>query len=140
MPNRKVTPDILRGESIERNRSAGYSLRSQSALNKLYSVKSKNAFSTVYGLGKKAGITLKNICKNYRIRAAAAGICALVWCGLLYPELCFTQGTCEQILIVQGQEIVIEQLENTDILGASGDEIIVRSRFLEWLKEIKSKK
>lgn len=76
---------------------------------------------------------------NLRFRTAAVSIMAVAWWGLLYPELCFTENTCVQVIVSQGQEIVTEQIDCREILNASGDEIIVRSRLLEWLEEKKSK-
>lgn len=73
--------------------------------------------------------------EDLRIRRLAAVMFALTWWGVLYPELCFTEGTYEQIIVVDGQEIVSEQTEYMDILSATGDEVVVRSRFLEWLEE-----
>lgn len=73
--------------------------------------------------------------EDMRIRTAAAVMFALTWWGVLYPELCFTEGTYEQIIVVDGQEIVSEQTDYRDILSATGDEVVVRSRFLEWLEE-----
>lgn len=72
---------------------------------------------------------------DLRLRAAAVGALAFAWWGLLYPELCFTENTCEQITIVNGEEIEAEETDYRDILGASGDEIVVGSRLLEWLEQ-----
>lgn len=72
---------------------------------------------------------------DLRIRTAVAAMLALTWWGVLYPELCFTEDTYEQIIIVDGQEIVSDQADYRDILGASGDEVVVRSRLLEWLEQ-----
>lgn len=83
---------------------------------------------------------LQQSCYDLRLRTAVVGILAFVWWGLLYPELCFTENTCEQVIVSQGQEIVTKQADYQEILKASGDEIVVRSRFLEWLEEKKSKK
>lgn len=77
---------------------------------------------------------------DLRLRTAAVSILAFAWWGLLYPELCFTENTCEQVIVSQGQEIVTKQADYKEILNASGNEIVVRSRFLEWLEEKKSKK
>lgn len=82
----------------------------------------------------------KKVYNNLCFRTAAAGITALAWWGVLYPELCFTENTCVQVIVSQGQEIVLEQSDYQGILNASGDEVIVRSRLLEWLEQQKSKK
>ena len=78
---------------------------------------------------------LLNGCNDLRIRTAVMVMLALTWWGVLYPELCFTEDTYEQIIVVDGQEIVADQVDYRDILGASGDEVVVRSRLLEWLEQ-----
>lgn len=78
---------------------------------------------------------LIRIYRDLRIRTAAAVLSALTWWGVLYPELCFTEGTYEQIVIVDGEEIVLKEADCRDILHAAGDEVVVRSRLLEWLEE-----
>lgn len=83
---------------------------------------------------------LQRSCYDLRLRTAAVCMAALAWWGVLYPELCFTENTCVQVIVSQGQEIVMEQTEYQEILSASGDEIVVKSRLLEWLEEKKSKK
>lgn len=77
---------------------------------------------------------------DLRLRTAVVSILAFAWWGLLYPELCFTENTYEQVIVSQGQEIVTEHADYQEILNASGNEIVVRSRFLEWLEEKRSKK
>ncbi|MDE6387874.1 MAG: hypothetical protein K2L82_08735 [Lachnospiraceae bacterium] len=89
---------------------------------------------------KNICIFVKKVYNNLCFRTAAAGIMALAWWGVLYPELCFTENTCVQVIISQGQEIVLEQTDYQGILSASGDEVIVRSRLLEWLEQQKNKK
>lgn len=150
MQKREENDNTLRGGITERKECVlvpASGLRKESASDSVSGLRKENVSDPVQGLGRQNTlnrqqfrIVLEQIYTNMHIRAAAAVICALVWCGLLYPELCFTQGTCEQILIIQGQEIVIEQLEEADILNASDGQIIVRSRFLEWLEQLKSKK
>lgn len=78
---------------------------------------------------------LIRIYRDLRIRTAAAALFALTWWGVLYPELCFTESTYEQIVIVDGEEIVLEETDCRDILHAAGDEVVVKSRLLEWLEE-----
>ena len=72
--------------------------------------------------------------RDLRIRTAAVVMFALAWWGVLYPELCFTESTYEQIMVVDGQEIVLQETDIEDILNASGDEIVVKSRLVEWLE------
>lgn len=72
---------------------------------------------------------------DIRLRAAGAGMLALVWWGLLYPELCFTEGTFRQIVVTGGEEKVVDEADYRDILDAAGDEVVIRSRLLEWLEQ-----
>ena len=74
--------------------------------------------------------------RDLRIRTAAVVMFALAWWGVLYPELCFTESTYEQIMVVDGQEIVLEETDVDDILNAAGDEVVVKSRLLEWLEQL----
>ncbi|MCH5259546.1 MAG: hypothetical protein J1F18_07330 [Lachnospiraceae bacterium] len=83
---------------------------------------------------------LLKACGDVRLRAAAAGMMALAWWGLLYPELCFTDSTCAQVTVADGQELAVGQADYRDILDATGDEIVVKSRLLEWLEEKAGKK
>ena len=76
---------------------------------------------------------------DLRLHAAAAGVFALVWWGLLYPELCFTENTYEQVIIVNGEEVEAKQADYQDVLGASGDQIVVKIRLWEWLEQKISK-
>ncbi len=84
-------------------------------------------------------IVLKKGYYDLRFRTAVICIMAFAWWGLLYPELCFTENTCAQVIVSQGQEIVIRQTGYPEILNASGDDVVVRSRLLEWLEEKKNK-
>lgn len=76
---------------------------------------------------------------DLRFHAAAVGVFAFVWWGLLYPELCFTDNTYEQVIIVDGEEVETEQSNYRDVLGASGDQIVVKSRLWEWIEHKISK-
>ena len=78
--------------------------------------------------------------------------------GIFYPELCFTEETCAAVtseeaqandLSVQeeatgargvpgaetGVSTTSEQIEASEVWHASGDEIVISSRLLEWLEE-----
>ncbi|MCH5262845.1 MAG: hypothetical protein J1F42_08025 [Lachnospiraceae bacterium] len=77
-------------------------------------------------------ITQKMYC-NLRIHAAAAGALACVWWGILYPELCFSDSTYEQVVADSG-EVEAKQGNYQDILGAAGNEIVIKSRLLEWIE------
>lgn len=70
---------------------------------------------------------------NLRIHAAAAGALACVWWGILYPELCFSDSTYEQVVADSG-EVEAKQGNYQDILGAAGNEIVIKSRLLEWIE------
>lgn len=82
---------------------------------------------------------IQRSCCGLHLRMAVMCMTALAWWGVLYPELCFTENTCVQVIVLQGQEIVMEQCDYQEILNASGDEVVVKSRILEWLEK-KSKK
>lgn len=77
---------------------------------------------------------------DLRLRAAMTGMFALVWWGILYPELCFTDSTYTQVIVADGQEIEVEQSDYRDFLQAEGDEIVIKSRLLEWIEQKISKR
>lgn len=86
----------------------------------------------------KRNIMKQIIRKGYydiRLRAAATGIFALVWWGILYPELCFTEETFRQIMVTDGDEKAVDEADYRDILDAAEGEIVIRSRLLEWLEQ-----
>ncbi len=76
-------------------------------------------------------------------RMPAACILAAVWWSLFYPELCFTEETCEAVQDVNAEETegqsVAGQSREADgisgILWAGDDEVVVSSRFLEWCEK-----
>lgn len=91
-------------------------------------------------------------------RTLAACLFAAVWWGIFYPELCFSEETCEAVTVdetrADGLSVEEEetgkqgasgagvdvpassaQMKAEDIWDASGDEIVISSRFLEWLEE-----
>ena len=72
---------------------------------------------------------------DVRLRMAAVSVFALTWWGILYPELCFSDNTYAQVDVVDGQEIETEQSDYRDILNASGDEIVIKSRLFEWIEQ-----
>ena len=66
----------------------------------------------------------------------AACLFAAVWWGIFYPELCFTEETCEAVVTAETQtEDMSGQIGAAEIWDASGDEIVISSRFLEWCEE-----
>lgn len=79
----------------------------------------------------------QSIGTRMRLRALATGVFAFAWWGILYPELCFTQDTCQQLMIENGEEKVVEEADYRDILTADKDEIVIGSRLIEWLEEQK---
>ncbi len=70
-----------------------------------------------------------------KLRTLAVGIFAAAWWGILYPELCFTEETFDQIIVAQDFQEMTRQEIYEHLLKASGDEIVVESRFLEWFEE-----
>ena len=76
---------------------------------------------------------------DLRLHAAAVGVFAFVWWGILYPELCFTGNTYEQVIIVDGEEVEAEQAGYRSVLSASGNELVIKSRLWEWLEQKISK-
>lgn len=70
-----------------------------------------------------------------RVRTLAVSIFALAWWGILYPELCFTEETFEQVVVSEEFQEMTKQEIYDSLLKASGDELVIRSRFLEWYEE-----
>ena len=65
-------------------------------------------------------------------KTMAACLFAAVWWGIFYPELCFTEETCEAVVTAETQtEDMSGQIGAAEIWDASGDEIVISSRFLE---------
>lgn len=62
---------------------------------------------------------------------------AFAWWGLLYPELCFTEDTFRQVIVEDGEVITVKEACYREILDAEGDDIVIESRLLEWLEEMK---
>ena len=69
-------------------------------------------------------------------KTMAACLFAAVWWGIFYPELCFTEETCEAVVTAETQtEDMSGQIGAAEIWDASGEEIVISSRFLEWCEE-----
>lgn len=66
-------------------------------------------------------------------RTLAACLFAAAWWGIFYPELCFTEETCE--LVQTGEADAAERIEAAKVWQADNGEIVVSSRFLEWCEE-----
>ena len=79
-------------------------------------------------------IIWKGYC-DLRLRAAFTIILAFTWWGVLYPELCFTKDTFLKITVTEDGESMPEEADYREIMNASGDDIVIRSRLLEWLEE-----
>lgn len=93
-------------------------------------------------------LTLINKNVLLRFAGAAIGTMALVWWCIFYPELCFPRDTYKAVYETQADsnsetensdsEILAAELEDSgtepDILQADDEQIVVKSRLLEWLK------
>lgn len=78
-----------------------------------------------------------------RINTAVWGMLALIWCGLYFPELYFTKETYQPVMIVDGEEVLLQEDEFDGLmqedalcglLRADKDQILVRSKLAEWWK------
>lgn len=79
----------------------------------------------------------RNLKKRFRtgFMGLFAGIFAWVWWFLLYPELCFPQDVYEVVYETGTEETEGSQKEICDLLlQADKEQVIVKSRLLEWLK------
>lgn len=78
----------------------------------------------------------------------AVCVFAAAWWGIFYPELCFSEDTCTAVRIgtvweengatqrqTEGAQGGLEEINATDVWRASGDEIVIGSRFWEWCEE-----
>ena len=75
--------------------------------------------------------------KGQRFKGILLGFFAFAWWGLLYPELCFTEDTFRQVIVEDGEVITVKEACYREILDAEGDDIVIESRLLEWLEEMK---
>lgn len=104
--------------------------------------------ASVTGYGEERGNSMKLKRPEYRkvLSSTLIGTFALLWWGVLYPELCFPEATYE---IVNDQDEDVNHAKNKDakktslpldgescygMLDADEGQIIVSSRLLEWLK------
>ncbi len=68
---------------------------------------------------------------------------AAAWWGIFYPELCFTEETCEAVQaeaatagqIGAGEAVSGGQIDAGEIWRADSDRLVISSRFLEWCEE-----
>lgn len=71
-----------------------------------------------------------------KARTLAVCLFAAVWWGIFYPELCFTEETCEAVIADETQtDSLPGEITAAGVWDASGDEIVISSRFLEWCEE-----
>ncbi len=75
--------------------------------------------------------------KGRRFKGILLVFFAFAWWGLLYPELCFTEDTFRQVIVEDGEVITVKEACYREILDAEGDDIVIESRLLEWLEEMK---
>ncbi len=75
--------------------------------------------------------------KGQRFKGILLVFFAFAWWGLLYPELCFTEDTFRQVIVEDGEVITVKEACYREILDAEGDDIVIESRLLEWLEEMK---
>lgn len=64
----------------------------------------------------------------------AAGAFAFVWWAVLYPELCFPEDTYDIIYEMEEENISGDE-SHQRLLWADEEQIIIRSRLLEWIKQ-----
>ena len=67
-----------------------------------------------------------------KVRTFAACILATAWWSVFYPELCFTQETCE---VISDSRMQTEEIDAAEIWRSSGEELVISSRLLEWCDE-----
>lgn len=90
-----------------------------------------------------------------KVKMLAAVVCAAAWWSVFYPELCFTEETCQLIQTAEAENSVEnigltgdaeedrQSMEAKDeeadtaagIMHAGEGEIVISSRFLEWCEE-----
>ena len=75
--------------------------------------------------------------KGQRFKGILLVFFAFAWWGLLYPELCFTEDSFRQVIVEDGEVITVKEACYREILDAEGDDIVIESRLLEWLEEMK---
>ena len=81
-------------------------------------------------------------------KGQALAVCTLAaaWWSIFYPELCFTEETCEAVRIEEtdGTAGKLEtgkadeaagKIEAGEVWQASVDNLVISSKFLEWCQE-----
>ena len=61
--------------------------------------------------------------KGQRFKGILLVFFAFAWWGLLYPELCFTEDTFQQIVVTDGEEKAAGDADYRDILPHSGGKV-----------------
>lgn len=85
----------------------------------------------------RSGQGFRKACEDVRLRMALLAFFAFAWWGILYPEICFTEDTYQQVVVKDGEVRTVNEADGRGILDAEGDEIVIGSRLLEWLEEMK---
>lgn len=88
---------------------------------------------------KTAGL----LCSGYqkiRLKAGLTCMFAAAWWGILYPELCFTEETFQAVTESEDkmhntEEQTVQQISCQELLKCTGEDIVVRSRLIEWLEQ-----
>lgn len=108
----------------------------------------------LYSICRESGGWEKTVMWKISKRLAAC-MFAAAWWGIFYPELCFSEDTCAVVRTEEtqeengsaqeengearerkkGRQSCPEEMEAADIWQASGDRIVIRSRFWEWCEE-----
>jgi hypothetical protein len=73
-----------------------------------------------------------------KFRAWVTCVCAFLWWGVFYPELCFPEDAYQVVDEADGTDSSGE-MSYQDILKAAPDDTLIRSRFLEWIEECLNK-
>lgn len=67
-------------------------------------------------------------------RTIAVCMFAAAWWGVFYPELCFTEETCEAVR-TEESGAGDGQIDVGEIWRADSGEIVISSKFLEWCEK-----
>lgn len=86
-------------------------------------------------MSMRIGKAIQKLYQNVRLRMSLLIVLAFAWWGILYPELCFTEDTVQQVIVADGETRTVRENDYKEIMNAAGDEIVIGSRLLEWLEE-----
>ncbi|MCD7724617.1 MAG: DUF2045 domain-containing protein [Clostridiales bacterium] len=88
--------------------------------------------------------------RNLRFGTWTTAVFAAAWWGILYPELCFTEETCQAVIVEEAEENAVQrektqetpegqilsgEITYRDLFKATGEDVVVKSRLLEWLEQ-----